>query len=39
MEELHPDVDNHQAIRHILIPEPPALPLEDPPLLQAPSTG
>jgi len=37
MEELDPE--NHQAIKHILVPDPPALPIEEPPLLNAPSTG
>ena len=37
MEELDPD--NHQAIKHILVPEPPALPIEENQLLTAPSTG
>jgi hypothetical protein len=37
LEELDPE--NVQAIRHILVPEPPALPIEEVPLLTAPSTG
>jgi len=37
LEELDPE--NVQAIRHILVPEPPALPIEEAPLLHAPSTG
>lgn len=37
MEELDPE--NQSAIKHILVPDPPALPIEEPPLLLAPSTG